>query len=169
MSSIEKALKICCEMFTQRGYKDVVQKDNEITAKNREDDNVICKVIYDKISSKNIKDIVMTMEDENMKHIVVIYEDEITSPAKNIINDYKEKILEMFSVKELQINITKHRLQPKFELLTKEEAILIKKKMGLKFPIMFETGPISRFFYFRRDDMIRIIYKNGYINYRIIK
>ena len=85
-------------MFTQRGYKDIVQKDNEIMAKNRKDDNVICKVIYDKISSKNIKDIVMTMEDENMKHIVVIYEDEITSPAKNIINDYKEAFYRKYSI-----------------------------------------------------------------------
>lgn len=167
--SIEKAYKTCIEMLYQRGYTDITRDNNEITAINKYGNNMKCTYINDKISTQNIRDIITSMDMEQITHIIILYDDEITTPAKKIIHDHKENIIEVFNVKELQINITKHRLQPKFELIKKDESFIIKRKMGTKFPIMFESGPISRFFYFRKEDMVRVTTKDGYINYRIIK
>jgi len=167
--SIEKAFKTCTEMLFQRGYSDIVPKDDEIIAIDRLGNNLKCIYIDDKISTQNIRDIITLMDNEQLKHIIILYDDEITSPAKKIIQDHKETIIELFNIKELQINITKHRLQPKFELIKKDESSIIKRKMGTKFPIMFENGPISRFFYYRKEDMIRVTTRDGYINYRVVK
>jgi len=167
--SIEKAYKTCNEMFQQRGYTNIVREDEEINAIDNLGNKVKCKYIDDKISTQNIRDIIMLLDTENITHIVIIYNDEITTPAKKIIQDHKENKIEVFNVNELQINITKHRLKPKFELIKKDESFIIKRKMGVKFPIMFEHGPISRFFNYKKEDMIRVTTKDGYISYRIIK
>jgi len=167
--SIEKAFTICNEMFHQRGYMDIVREDEEIIATDNLGNRVKCIYINDKISTQNIRDIITLTDTENITHIVIIYNDEITTPAKKIIQEHKESIIEVFNMNELQINITKHRLQPKFELIKKDESFIIKRKMGMKFPIMFENGPISRFFNYKKEDMIRVTTKDGYISYRIIK
>lgn len=167
--SIEKAFKTCNEMFQQRGYTDIVIEDDKITATDNLGNKLNCLYINDKISTQNIRDIITLTDMENITHIVIIYNDEITTPAKKIIQDHKESIIEVFNINELQINITKHRLQPKFELIKKDESFIIKKKMGMKFPIMFENGPISRFFNYKKEDMLRVTTKDGYISYRIIK
>lgn len=167
--SIEKAYKTCIEMLYQRGYTDISRDDTEITAINKDGNKMKCIYINDKISTQNIRDIITSMDTEHITHNIIIYEDEITTPAKKIIQDNKENIIEMFNIKELQINITKHRLQPNFELIKKDESCIIKRKMGTKFPILLESGPISRFFYYRKEDMIRVTTKDGYISYRIVK
>lgn len=167
--SMEKAFKTCIEMLTQRDYSNIIHDNEEITAIDRTGNITKCIYINEKISTQNVKDIISMMESDKLKHIIIIYEDEITTPAKKIIQGHKESIIEVFDTKELQINITKHRLQPVFELVKKDESLIIKKKMGVKFPIMFENGPISRFFYYKKEDMIRVITKDGYISYRIVK
>lgn len=167
--SIEKALSTCMEMLGQRGYTDITLKDNEITAADNSGNRMKCSYIHDKISTQNIRDIINLMDIEQITHIIIIYYDEITTPAKKIIQEHKQNIIEVFNINELQINITKHRLQPKFELIKKDESFIIKRKLGVKFPLMLESGPISRFFYYRKEDMIRITRKDGYINYRIVK
>ena len=167
--SIEKAYKTCIEMLYQRGYTDIIRKDDEITATNKDGNRMKCIHINEKISTQNIRDIITLMDTDQLTHIIIIYNDEITTPAKKIIQDHKENIIEVFNINELQINITKHRLQPKFDLLKKDENFIIKKKLCTKFPVMFENGPISRFFCYKKEDMVRVTTNDGYISYRIVK
>ena len=63
---------------------------------------------------------------------------------------------ELFSIDDLQYNITKHVLQPKFERLSEKEAQDFKKSYGIKFPVLRKDDPISRFYNYKRGDVIRV-------------
>jgi DNA-directed RNA polymerase subunit H (RpoH/RPB5) len=77
--------------------------------------------------------------------------------------------IELFAEEDLQFNITKHRLQPKFEKLKDSEAVDFKKNFGIKFGILRLDRPIARFYNYQKGDVIRITRNDGYINYRIVK
>ena len=85
-------------------------------------------------------------------------------------------VFELFSVDELQFNITKHRLVPLHQKLNEEESKSFKEKYGLKYQAILTSDPISRFYNYKRGDIIRILRirktndKNQYIiAYRIVK
>ena len=66
-------------------------------------------------------------------------------------------------------DITEHRLfRPHIKVL-EDEANKIFKQMGRKFPILLLTDPVCRYFAFNKDDLIKIIRKNGFISYRIVR
>ena len=69
----------------------------------------------------------------------------------------------------MQINITKHRLQPSsFDRLSKAETLEFRKKYGSKFPIMKSTDPIARFYDYDKGDIIQVTQRNGLVNFRIV-
>ena len=77
--------------------------------------------------------------------------------------------VELFALEDLQYNITKHRLQPKFECLSDKDADDFKKKYGVKFGTLRLDRPIACFYDYKRGDVIRIIRSDGYISYRIVR
>jgi DNA-directed RNA polymerase I, II, and III subunit RPABC1 len=81
--------------------------------------------------------------------------------------------IELFIQEELQYNITKHRLVPEHIRLSPDEAKEFKEKFGLRHPAILLTDPISRFFAYKRGDVIKIMRKTGrgdpFVTYRIVK
>jgi DNA-directed RNA polymerase subunit H (RpoH/RPB5) len=166
---MQKSKETVLEMFQQRGYKLIDDDDTQILAE-KEDGNQIC-AFFDiiKYNGDKAREIIATINSIGILHAVVIYKDTYTSAAKNINNILSNIEIELFCEKELQYNITKHRLQPVFELLSKEKGDEIKKKYGTKFPTLQITDPISRFYNYKKGDVIKVTEKNKYIKYLIVR
>ena len=69
--------------------------------------------------------------------------------------------MQIFNIRELQFNITKHVLVPKHELVTNSEEIEdIMKTYSLKsksqLPLILKSDPVSRYFGLRTGDIVKI-------------
>jgi DNA-directed RNA polymerase I, II, and III subunit RPABC1 len=175
---MEKVHKTCLEMLNQRGYiitentdEKLIGKRNESKVECKKKDEKIC-VILSNISKFNVdrvEECISFMNSINVKHSIVIYSDTATSTAKTMIEKLDDMKIELFGIDELQHNITKHKLCPEHIKLEQEEAEKFKKEYGLKFPTILKNDPISRFYGYQRGDVIKVIRKNGFITYRIVR
>lgn len=165
---MENAKTICTEMLHQRGYK--LCDDANVKA---EKGNGELMVVYfhdaPKLNIKDMSKYMTMMHDEGVNHSVLIYQDTVTSMTSKSIDQSIDMKIELFSMEEMQINITKHRLQPsRFDRLSKTESLEFRKKYGSKFPIMKSTDPIARFYDYDKSDIIQITQRNGLVNFRIV-
>lgn len=166
------------EMLKDRGYVDIekVQSDNMIVKKS----NMVTYVYFckeDKSGIKSYKNVVKFINENECNSVIFIYKSNITIFAKNEFEKLsKEQIqIEIFSESQLQFNITKHYLVPKHELLSNEEKSRVLKELrcDLKsLPVIMLNDPISRYYNFKRGQMIKITRKsptNGiYTLYRVV-
>jgi DNA-directed RNA polymerase subunit H (RpoH/RPB5) len=169
---IPKALVISMEMIEQRGYTNIEIQDNDrVIAKKQDGKKII--IFLSNIPKFNVKcmsEYISITNEIGIKHLLIIYKDGVTSSTKKAIEQLQDDIyVELFAEENLQFNITKHRLQPIFQKLNEQENKDFKLKYGLKFPIMKKDDPIACFYDYKKGDMIRIIRKNGIIDYRIVK
>jgi len=169
-----KVMKTIREMLEQRGYK-IEEEDNEkIMAIPIEEDNddkiYIFKEIIRTFNIKRVKEITSILESTGIKHCIVIYIDSATPAAKKCIKIlHVDKQLELFTEKELKYNITKHVLVPAHIKLSNKESEKFKLKHGTKHAVILKTGPIARFYNYKRGDIIKIVRKTKYVTYRIVK
>ena len=170
---MERAHEICLEMLEQREYSIIEDEPDRIIALKPDNKQMI--VFFSdspKFNVKNIQVYISVMNELEIFHSIIIYKDGVTSFTKKTIDQSLEMYFELFSVDDLQYNITKHVLQPKFERLPEKEATDFKKQFGLKFGIMKSDDPISLFYDYKKGDVIRITRnssKTPYITYRIVK
>lgn len=173
MSNDEKmtAYKICKEMLEQRGYDIIKDDDKNYYMEGIRENKKIC-VIFNKsikIDTKSIKEIINDMNNLCINHCIVIYQNLVTPATRNILSQLNNIKIELWATEDLQYNITKHVLQPVFFRLSKDEQLEFKQKYGIKIPILKHDKPISRFFDYDKGDIIKIIRKNGYVTYRIVR
>ena len=166
---MEHAKTICTEMFEQRGYK-LCTGDAKLKAEKQNNEFIV--VYFHDAPKLNIKDMskyMTMMNDEGVNHSIIVFLDSVTSMTSKSIDQSIDMKIELFSMEELQINITKHRLQPSnFDRLTKSESLEFRKKYGSKFPMMKSTDPIARFYDYDKGDIIQVTQKNGLVNFRIV-
>jgi DNA-directed RNA polymerase I, II, and III subunit RPABC1 len=172
-SPAEIAISTITEMILQRGYKVISEEDGNIIAETEigEQMLVFTKPVI-KFNVDRIKEHISVLDKMKMKHCVVVYIDSITPPTKKLVKNSVDMKIEIFTQKELQYNITKHRLVPKHERLSEEEANEFKKKFGIKFPSILLTDPITRFYNYQRGDVIKITRlsnRGKHVSYRIVK
>ena len=91
---------------------------------------------------------------DEIKEIILITKDKLNM----IINNWD---VQMFSIKELLFNVTKHELVPKHELISDESKIneLVEKynlKSKLQFPIIVKTDPIAKYFNIKSGQLMKI-------------
>ena len=167
---MQRAYDTCLEMLEQRNYEIIEPEDDRIIAQ-KPDNNQMVVFLSDaiKFNVKNIQMYITIMDELHIFHAIIVYKDSITSFTKKTIEQSLEMTFELFSITELQYNITKHVLQPKFECLPIEDAIKFKKQFGIKFSILRKDDPISRFYAYNKGDVIKITRPNDYISYRIVK
>ena len=165
------------EMLEQRGYKNIKFKDekNDIIVgdKGKKSIQVFITDII-KFNTEKTQEYINIMQENNIYHSIIVYKKFVTTTAKKNINklplnDEVNIKIELFCEDELIFNITKHRLQPTFKLLTQKENTDFKNKYGKKIPIMLTCDPISKFYNYKPGDIIKIIKSNGYVSYRIVK
>jgi DNA-directed RNA polymerase subunit H (RpoH/RPB5) len=94
-------------------------------------------------------------------HIVLIYNGTITGFAKKVLQRCVELTVELFSRSEMMFDITSHVLQPKRFTKT-----TLNDNFTNFLPLMKETDPIARYFFFTVGDIIEIERRDGTIGYR---
>lgn len=162
----QKAIAISHEMITQRGYVlDSEHKLYDLYTKNSSY-LILYKFVFDKISVKEFKTLLTFLNQFHLKNItnVILIYNYITPITKKYIKQYNSIQIELFQLKTLQYNITKHELVPHHELYTKP---LLNINIS-KLPIMLTSDPVSKFYNFKRNDIIKITRKYG-ITYKRIK
>lgn len=171
--SIEKAIETVSEMITQRGYTITSHEDDKITGQLDDGTSIVVFTIpIIKFNVDRVKEYISYLHNMNINHCIIIYTNSVTSMAKKLLENSVDVTIEIFTVKELQYNITKHRFVPKHIRLSEEESKEFKKKYGTKFPVLLRTEPVSKFYNFKRGDIIKIIRnENGtnYVCHRIVK
>ncbi|OUU18121.1 MAG: hypothetical protein CBC05_03310 [Crocinitomicaceae bacterium TMED45] len=169
---IDKILLNLIKMLTERGvllsknldknYKDLLnQKTEERIFKISSDTNnsiYFIMIIYGKISTiKKINGLDAFLLNSKGQNRIFIG-DNITQKAFKQFLDFKKT--EVFFDYELLMNILEHELQPKFELLSKEERDkkLEEYDVDLKnMSIMFSMDPIARYYSAKPGDIFRIL------------
>tara|TARA_B100000902_G_C26776601_1_gene653012 strand:+ start:18 stop:518 length:501 start_codon:yes stop_codon:yes gene_type:complete len=158
----KKAQYVCDEMLTKgRGY---VKTDDIYT----KDDDIIIVFYMDipKLNIKHTKDFISISMEQNIHHMIIVYYS-ITSSAKKLLMELHNIQTEFFAISELQFNITNHAYVPKHERLSEQDAIAFKQKYGTKLPIILKNDPISKYYNFQSNDIIKVYRKDNEISYRI--
>lgn len=167
---MEQSFKICLEILQQREYEIIEQKDYFIKAR-KPDGNLMCVFVTDILKFNNVRaqEYIGMMNDMEIEHSIIVYKNSVTSAVKNIKQNFQGMRIELFSQEELQYNITTHRYQPKFELLSSKDSERFRKIYDTKFPIMLKSDPIARFYGYQKGDVVKITRKNGYVMYRMVQ
>lgn len=106
-----------------------------------------------------------------LQHVIIIHQGKVTSRVNDTIKNYmvvKKTKIEIFPQCALKFNITQHRLQPVFKVMSKTESENFKKQYGNKFNKMFLTDPIARFYGYEKGDVVVVYRKDRPVNYRIV-
>lgn len=116
-----------------------------------------------------IRDIITISKKYN--HIIIIYQNNITASAKKIANSKKfDRRIELFNEKEITpFDKINHSLVPKHILVENPEPII--KKCGgdiHKFPKLLTTDPIAKYYGYKKNQLIKIIRRNGFVAYRVV-
>ena len=156
MNSKERSYETCIEMLTQRGYR--INKLDESHLDASHDTREHIRVFFtddDNFNTKQMKTIINIMSDESIRHGIIVYPKTITPAAKNILTRTFDRQFELFNQQELQLNITKHRLQPIFRKVDEEEQLRLTEQFGDNLAKMEQDRPISRFFNYRKGILLK--------------
>tara|TARA_B100000405_G_scaffold207145_1_gene145710 strand:- start:5181 stop:5813 length:633 start_codon:yes stop_codon:yes gene_type:complete len=109
-------------------------------------------------------------DDEEINHIVFIFKEKINSNneknIKSLIAQHDEKTktnikVEMFEIKNLLFNITKHSYVPLHIVMSKEDSQEIYDRFSIKnktqLPIIHRTDPVAKYYDFKAGDLIKIV------------
>lgn len=166
---MEKAYETLCNMIEQREYKIHKQDDNKIVGINAQKEKII--IFLDPVGKFDIscaKKYIKLLDTYDINHCIIVYKDNITPVGKKVVNKSVNYKIELFHIKDLQYNITKHKWVPKHIKLSDKDGIEFKKKYGTKFPKIKETDPVSKFYNYKYGDVIKIIREGNYIIFRIV-
>jgi DNA-directed RNA polymerase I, II, and III subunit RPABC1 len=140
-------------------------------------DNRQYKIFYFNHSQykKHIKTFNFEEEDSSMVYHIVILTEKLNHTITKSNSIYKEHKIkfQMFHINEVLINISKHHLVPKHEILTKkEEQSIVSQYMLTKIhlPWILKTDPMAKFLGLEAGQIVKITHPsptNGeYISYR---
>jgi DNA-directed RNA polymerase I, II, and III subunit RPABC1 len=165
-------VKTILEMFEQRDYSDISLDDTYITAI-KEDGNVV-KAFINTIQKLNVTEIqgcISKLQEEKINHGLIVYNGVPTSVVKVIISNIEELgiHLEIFQQCDLQYNITKHILVPKHIKLAKDESSQFKTNYGINIPVLLKTDSVCKFYDFSKGDIIKVIRRDGFVSFRIVR
>lgn len=138
------------------------------------DDLYIIKFVNYKLTTiKKISEIENILYDSYQHDHKIFVVNDIMKKAYDQFLEFKNT--EVFVEKELITNVLDHVLQPKFELLDKNERKQLLEEYNLnkkQLPRMLETDPVARYYNMKPGDIVRIIRQSittcDAIYYRII-
>jgi len=156
------------EMLQQRGFEVEAIEEGLVGRKGRLSVIVFFN-LSPKVNNDRIQEYITKMRNSDFNHAIVLYNDSVTPMAQKVVDELEGIRIELFQMKSLRYNITKHRLVPKHTLLTRAEMKAFKEQFGTKIPVLLHTDPIARFYDFQKSDIVKVERNNGYVCYRIVK
>lgn len=184
-NKILKSFNVIKEMFNDRKYNIIKENNTDIIyilGNNDKNEKILAYYISEKteMTQKKFVSLVNKLYKEfnfndNDKFIFVLTflpQDSNDIPDK-INEKFSSDKIQLFHIKRLQFNITKHILSPKYIKLTESEIESLKKDYDLnniaKIPIF---DPICKYYDMKTNDIFKIIRKSNnayqYNTYRIV-
>lgn len=101
----------------------------------------------------------------NMKKVIIIFKDKINNLNIKNLKEYDDIQIEIFLMKELQFNISKHVLVPKHTILNDEDDIqdvlnTFQLKNKSQLPIILKTDAMARYLNMKTGDIVKIVRKS---------
>lgn len=158
------ANKVLKQMEDQGDYTYTFKVDNG--------DNYVIKIFFYAITSI-IKQPAMNdfLKDYTLYKKIIVAED-YTSKISDYANANQAQI---FTVSSMQEDLISHKYQPRYELLTPTEMLLVKKEYNITdytTKKILKNDPVTRYFGLKKGDIIRIIrgspVSGETIDYRIV-
>lgn len=135
---------------------------------------MVCFMVDESININHIKRVYQRMKMHQILNCIIVYPKIITISTKKHLDKDPTMNIEQFVETDLVINITKHVLMPKYEVLSPEEKYDFLKSTRIlesQLPRIMYTDPVSKYFGIKRGDILKIIRKSEtsgiYIMYRI--
>lgn len=155
-----------------RGYDKINTLNDHLIMKDRQTDHLI--IIFSCEENLNIqilKVYVRCLEEIKITHAIIIYKNKITPSSKKILQSLKSLYeIELFTYDEMSIDYknTKYFYEHvKVDNTEKKELI---DTYGInKLPIILKSDMIIRYLNYKKGDVIKILRKDNYIHYRIVK
>ena len=123
----------------------------------------------EKLNIDGVKEMIRLLDTHRIKYGILVYQNSITSSAKKTLDLIGQYKIELFSLQELQYNITKHKYYCRHEKITNLTELGPLQHQTAKFPKILSTDPVVRFFAFQKNDVLRIHRHDGTVIYRLVR
>ncbi|XP_020235987.1 DNA-directed RNA polymerase V subunit 5A [Cajanus cajan] len=111
---------------------------------------------------------------ETLTGLILIVQNNITSQALKAVNSFSFKV-EIFQITDLLVNITKHVLKPKHQVLTDRQKKNLLKKYNIEekqLPRMLQTDAIARYYGLEKGQVVKVTYSGEitqmHVTYRCV-
>ncbi|KAL5059227.1 hypothetical protein RYX36_030831 [Vicia faba] len=97
---------------------------------------------------------------DTLSGLILIVQNQITSQALKAVDLLSFKV-EIFQITDLLVNITKHVLKPKHQILTDKQKRNLLKKYDIQekqLPRMLQTDAIARYYGLQRGQVLKVTY-----------
>lgn len=179
MNEVERSLATLREMFETRGVATDGALDagsenvNAVLEAARNDTQVFfidvpassIRILYNLNQKFRVQDVRRALQQgANYSHLVFVTRERPSSQASlssTILQQNSTVTFELFRIVELQVNITKHRLVPRHEVIKSEGEIadIIARyhlRSRYQLPLITSTDPIARFLGLQPGQVVRI-------------
>jgi len=169
----QRGLFYAQQMLTTRGYEMNDHRSSTLVIGQHQKTHqkiLVWCYLFEKLNIEGIKEFISILEEYKIVHGLLIYYQTITASAKKILKSLYRFEIEMFVLKELQYDLTAFDYYcPHILCDADEKKEILKRFSPNELPILLLTDVVSRYFDFKKNDIIRIHRKNGTIIYRIVK
>ncbi|ESW34110.1 hypothetical protein PHAVU_001G125200 [Phaseolus vulgaris] len=111
---------------------------------------------------------------DTLSGLILIVENHVTSQALKAVGLFSFKV-EIFQITDLLVNITKHVLKPKHQVLTDRQKKNLLKKFNIEekqLPRMLQTDAIARYYGLERGQVVKVTYSGEitqmHVTYRCV-
>lgn len=127
-------------------------------------------VFSEKMGIDTLKFVIAYCEKMNIKNIIILHQNLVTSNCKKVIESLFQYNIEIFELNHFQYDITTLYYYVPHEKVQDTNLIkFIQDQYHNKIPILLKSDVISRYFNFKRGDIIKVTRDEGNICYRIVK
>jgi DNA-directed RNA polymerases I, II, and III subunit RPABC1 len=152
------------EQFRDRFGEDPRKEDLTILASKHGDPSDQVFVFYPeevKVGVKTIKVLAERMRNEGVQRAIMVVQAAMTPFAKQCLQEMQPKyFIELFQETELLVNITKHMLVPRHNILSPAEKRTLLERYKVKdtqLPRIQFNDPVARYYGMQRGQVVRIV------------
>ncbi|KAL8456235.1 hypothetical protein ACS0TY_033632 [Phlomoides rotata] len=136
----------------------------KIAALHKDDPSIKVHVLFcgpEPVKVKTVRSIAaVIVNKDTLNRLILVVETKLTSQAMKALELFKFKV-EIFQITDLLVNITKHELKPKHQVLTKEEKKDLLNKYSVdekQLPRMLQKDAIARYYGLEKGQVLKVTF-----------
>ncbi|KAL6555348.1 DNA-directed RNA polymerase V subunit 5A [Orobanche gracilis] len=152
--------------------------DLRISALHKDDPSIKTMVIFcgQSIVKVNIIRAIGSMipNKDSLSRLILVVQNKVTNQALKAVDLFTFKV-EIFQITDLLVNVTKHELKPKHQVLTDQEKQDLLKKYSIdekQLPRMSEKDAIARYYGLEKGQVVKVTYSGEltqlHVTYRCV-